>query len=246
MTAVSIITACYNSAAYLPDTARSVFDQTFSDWEWIIVDDCSTDTSADIIATLAGRDSRVKAVRLNENSGAAVSRNVGIEASRGRYIAFLDSDDLWSPQKLARQLSWMSEYGHALTHSYYEQIEENGRRTGRVVRAPDRLSYRQMLRFNRIGCLTAIYDTSLLGKVYMPLLRKRQDYGLWLKILKLCPEAICFPEVLAYYRVRSGSISRGKSGLIKYNWQLYRAVEELSVMRSAYYLGWNVIGKVLK
>lgn len=240
---VSVITPLYNSAPFLSSTIKSVVDQTIGDWEMILADDCSTDGSLDIARAYSNGDPRIRLLRLSENSGPAAARNLAVEAARGRYIAFLDSDDQWLPGKLEKQLAFMEREGVSFTHTYYEMITESGQSTGKVLRAPSELAYVDMLKSNQIGCLTVMYDTAVLGKVYMPLIRKRQDYGLWLAILKKVPRAYCLPETLALYRQRTGSVSSNKVELLSYNWRLFRQVEGLSAWRSLYYLGWNVFRK---
>lgn len=243
---VSVVTALYNSAAFIGNTIESVLAQSFTDWEMIIVDDCSTDNSAEIAAGYREKDSRIIIISLEENSGAAVSRNKAIEAAKGRYIAFLDSDDRWHPQKLEKQLAFMQKRHFSFTHTWYEKYNEAGKSLGAIVTPPESMNYKSLLKSNRIGCLTVIYDTEKLGKVYMPLIRKRQDYGLWLKILKKDIIIHVFPENMALYRVRSGSISENKLEMVKYNWMLYRKVEKFSLIKSAYYLSWNVFRKLGK
>jgi len=243
---VSIVTPICNSEKYLAPTVESIISQSISDWELVLVDDCSTDNSGFIAQRYKDQDSRIRLIRLEQNYGAAVARNTAIEAAQGRYIAFLDSDDQWLPQKLEKQIIFMEKHNYAFTHSWYEKQDETGKPLGQKVCAPERLNYYDMLKSNQIGCLTACYDTDKLGKVFMPLIRKRQDYGLWLKILKKEPFVYCLPEFLALYRVRSSSVSSNKVEMLKYNWQLYRHIEKLSVLRSAYYLGWNIARKVLR
>ena len=180
---VSIIIACYNSEKYLSETINSVLNQTYKNWELLLVDDCSTDNTISVIEPFQKKDTRIKLFRQRQNSGAAVTRNKAIKEAKGRFIAFLDSDDLWLPQKLEKQIGFMLKNGYSLTHTAYEIIENNGKATNKTIRSKPVLTYNNMLFSNKIGCLTAIYDRGKLGKVYMPQIRKRQDYGLWLKIL---------------------------------------------------------------
>ncbi|CAM3614025.1 glycosyltransferase family 2 protein [Halomonas lysinitropha] len=243
---VSIITPVFNATPHLEETLNSVLAQSSPDWEHILIDDGSQDGSAAIIKRYAASDSRITLIRLEKNAGAAVARNAGIEAAKGRFIAFLDSDDLWLPEKLSAQVAFMESTGAALSYTGYEVMKEDGERTGEVSTAAASLSYRDMLRYNQIGCLTAMYDTRQVGKVYMPELRKRQDYALWLRILRQTGTARGLDQVLALYRQRSGSISRNKLDLIRYHWRLFREFEELSVARSAYYLAWNILGRLVK
>ncbi|MDR5886709.1 glycosyltransferase family 2 protein [Vreelandella janggokensis] len=246
MPEVSIVTPCYNSLDVIQDAIISVRNQTFKDYEHIIVDDCSTDGSYDFLISLSLEDPKVRVLRLKVNSGAGVARNEAIRVAEGRYIAFLDSDDIWLPSKLEKQLFFMKNNKITLSYTSYEKIYESGARTGVVVSPPLKLSYAEMLKSNQIGCLTAIYDAGELGKVFMPLIRKRQDYGLWLKILKLTPCAMGLAEPLALYRNRERSISSNKFGLLKYNWILYRQFEKLSFLESLYYLLCDIKSKLFK
>lgn len=244
MVQVSVIMPLYNAVPYLGEAVQSVQAQTLSDWELLIVDDASSDGSADLAADAARHDPRIRLLRHAQHAGAAVARNTAITAACGRYIAFLDSDDRWLPQKLARQTAFMQATASAFTCSSYATITADGRFTGRIRTAPARITYRELLRSNRIGCLTVIYDAQQLGKVFMPLLSHRQDYALWLQLLKRLPAADCLPDVLAHYRVRQQSLSRSKVLLLAHNWQLFRRAEGFGRVQSAYYLGWNIWRKL--
>lgn len=233
---VSIITPLYNGEQFILDTIESVLVQSNQEWEMIIVNDHSTDHSLAIAEECAKNEPRIKVITLPVNSGPAVARNRAIKEAKGRYIAFLDSDDLWHPKKLERQIKFMQENDHAFSFTYYEQMNEQGDSSGKIIAPPDKVNYEDMLKAGHIGCLTAIYDTRKLGKAYMPLIKKRQDYGLWLELLKEEQYAYCLPEVLAFYRVRKSSLSSNKLKLLKYNWKLLREIEHLSVIKSLYYL----------
>jgi len=243
---ISIITPLCNSEKYIAKTIESVLNQNYDNWEMIIVDDFSTDCSTNIVKKYSNNDPRIKLIKLQNNSGAAVARNIAIENSSGKYIAFLDSDDVWLPQKLEKQINFMQKNNYLFTFSYYGKIDEDDTSLNKIIKAPDVLNYKKLLTDCKIGCLTAIYDSENLGKIYMPLIRKRQDYGLWLKILKKGIKAYCYPELLAYHRIRTNSISSNKLNLVKYNWTLFREIEDLSFFRSTYYLSWNIINKLLK
>lgn len=240
---VSIITACYNSEKHISDTIISVLNQTYQNWELLLVDDCSTDSTMSIINNFEKLDARIKGFKLSKNSGAAVTRNKAIKEANGRFIAFLDSDDIWLPHKLEHQIEFMLVNTYNFTHTAYEFIDKFGNISAKTIRPAAVLSYNDMLYSNKIGCLTAIYDQSQLGKIYMPLLRKRQDYGLWLKILKAGEKAYGLPEVLSQYRKTEGSISSNKINLIRWNWKLLREVERMSLMKSTYYLICNIVLK---
>ncbi|WP_027339026.1 glycosyltransferase family 2 protein [Halonatronum saccharophilum] len=243
---ISIVTPLYNSEDYISKTIESVLGQTHQNWELIIVDDCSSDNGVQIVRKYQKQDSRIKLIELKKNSGSAVARNTAIREADGRYIAFLDSDDLWHPQKLEKQIKFMKDNNYAFSFTKYQHMTEESNLVNKYINVPERLSYRRALLINPIGCLTVIYDTKQLGKVYMPLIRKRQDYGLWLKILKREGYGYGLNENLAYYRLRSNSLSASKINLVKYQWKLYREIEELSILESIFYLGCVSMSKVLK
>ncbi len=228
---VSIITPTYNAARFVHETIRSIQRQTCGDWEMLITDDNSTDATPALIDQIASEDGRIRVFKLNTNSGAGVARNNSIKQAQGRYIAFCDSDDQWMPDKLERQIAFMQKHDLALTYASYTRIDEEGKPVG-LVHCRPRLSYQDMLRNNYIGCLTAMYDTDKVGKVYMPDIRKRQDWALWLKIIKEHGDARGLDETLAIYRARSGSISSNKLEMVKYNWIIYRDLERLGLIRT--------------
>lgn len=228
---VSIITPSYNTSKYIEATIKSVLDQDFESWEMIIVDDKSSDGSPEIIKPYSAKDSRIILIENKANAGAAISRNLAIQRSKGRFIAFLDSDDLWLPNKLSMQVNFMLENNFGFTYSAYDKINESGDQIGQI-QVPSKVSYDELLKTCSIGCLTAIYDTAVLGKVYMPIIDKRQDYGLWLSLLKKLSFAYGIQEVLAIYRVRNNSISSNKFIAAKYQWKIYREIEKLSLFSS--------------
>jgi len=231
---ISIITPSYNSKRFIKATIESVLSQTYENWEMIIVDDVSPDDSNEIIEEYCKQDSRIKLIKLEKNSGPAVARNRAIEEAKGRYIAFLDADDLWLPEKLEQQLSFMKENNLSFTYSAYKLIDEKDSDLG-VFIPPMQASYSSILKTNPIGCLTAIYDTKKLGKIYMPNILKRQDYGLWLKILKQINTTKGILEPLAIYRIRKNSVSSNKLKAASYQWKIYREVEKLNLFKSFYY-----------
>jgi teichuronic acid biosynthesis glycosyltransferase TuaG len=229
---VSIITPAWNSARFIGQAIGSVVAQTFRDWEMTIVDDCSVDDTCGIVEGFMKTDPRIRLIRLGKRSGPAVARNTAIEAASGRYIAFLDSDDMWLPEKLERQLRFMEERGCIFSYSSYKKMNEGGNITSGPLKFPAETSYELLLRSNCIGCLTAVYDAGKIGKVYMPLIEKRQDYGLWLRILAMGHTARLLDECLAVYRVRPGSISNNKLKAAYYQWMIYRKLEGLSLLKS--------------
>lgn len=236
---------CHNSGRFLIESLASVRSQTFDLWELIVVDDCSDDNSIEILKDFSAKDPRIKIIQLVKNSGAAVARNAGIAKAKGRYIAFLDSDDIWLPHKLEYQLGFMQSNAVAFSYSSYTKMDEFGRRLG-CVGAPEKLDYLDLLKVCSIGCLTAMYDSEMLGKVYMPISTKREDYATWLYILKKTDYAYGISDVLAQYRVYSTQSSAKKLKMAKENWYLYREIEKLGVMRSAYYFTHYALRGVLR
>ncbi|MEN3036863.1 MAG: glycosyltransferase family 2 protein [Candidatus Methanosuratincola petrocarbonis] len=230
---VSIITPCHNSSEFISQTIDSVLAQKYENWEMILVDDRSTDNTVQIIEDYMKRDSRIRLIKLEKNCGPAVARNRAIEEARGRYIAFLDSDDIWLPEKLEKQINFMSENDVSLCYSSYYLIDENGSDRGIFI-TKETATYTELLKTCFIGNLTAIYDAGKLGKQYMEDVG-HQDYTLWLKILKSGASARGILEPLAKYRLRSRSISSNKIKAARWQWNIYRKIEKLSLHRSIYY-----------
>lgn len=219
---VSIITPTYNSEAFIAQTIASVQNQTYQNWEMIIVDDGSIDNTAAIVVEKTKEDSRIQFFKLGNNSGAGVARNYAIDKASGRYIAFLDSDDLWKVDKLEKQLNFLLTNNLVFTYSFYECINEEGKNLNKKVEAPLKLSYRQLFFCNYVGNLTGIYDANYFGKIPISPIRKRQDWIMWLTVVKKIKTAKVTPESLAYYRIRQESISSSKIDLLKYNLNVYR------------------------
>ncbi|GLI56799.1 glycosyl transferase [Propionigenium maris DSM 9537] len=240
----SIITPMYNAEQYIGETICSILDQTYANWEAIVIDDNSTDNGAEIVEKFVEKDSRIKLIKLQENVGGAVARNMGIKAAKGDYIAFLDSDDLWHPEKLNKQVQFMENNNYSLTYTWYEKIDVNGNSLEKIMRSKNRVNYEEMLKYNYIGCLTAMYSVKRLGKIYMPEIGKRHDYALWLEILKRTEFAYCLEETLAQYRLVQGSLSSSKISLINYHWALFRRIEKFGPIKSSYYLIYNIINRL--
>ena len=232
---VSIIMPAYNCMEYIAQSIRSVQNQTYRNWELIVADDNSTDGTVDTVRSIAADDNRIQLLETDINLGPAAARNRAINAARGDYIAFLDSDDIWFPDKLRRQISFMEQTGYDFTYTAYEKINERGDRLGVVISAPKSVNYSSMLyQGDPIGNLTVVYNAEKLGKFYVPDIKKRNDYALWLKIMHDCDRAYGLNEVLASYRVRAGSISSTrKSELLKYYWKLYHDIENLSNVKAS-------------
>lgn len=242
---VSIITPSYKSEKFISETIESVLAQTYTNWEMIIVDDVSPDNSNTVIEKYSKNDHRIKLIKLEQNSGPAIARNRAIQEAKGRYIAFLDADDLWKPEKLEKQLRFMQEKDCALSYSSYETMTEQGSPFNKFILPPLKISYKDLLKSNNIGCLTAVYDTKKVGKVFMPLINKRQDYGLWLKILRQVDFAYGIDESLAVYRIMSNSVSSNKLKLLKYHYKLFTECENISSISALYYLMWNILTKFI-
>lgn len=244
---VSIIMPSYNTEKYISESIESIIAQTYKNWELLIIDDCSEDLTIQIIQKYLKVYPNIFLIQLEKNSGAAVSRNKGIEKANGEYIAFLDSDDLWEENKLEIQINFMKENNCAFSFTEYMEIDEMGNDLGILIKVPVKaITYRSYLLTNPIGCLTAVYSVKKIGKVYMPLIRKRQDAALWLRILNTGKKAYPIKENLAKYRIRKSSISSNKINLIKYQWALYRKIEKLSLIESIFYLSSTVIVKLFK
>lgn len=218
---VSIIMPNYNSAKYLQDTIGSVIAQTYSNWELLFVDDCSTDDSIKIVESFC--DPRIKIFKNEVNSGAAVSRNYALRQAQGRWIAFLDSDDLWEEEKLSKQLGFMNENGYAFTYTYYK-VCNNGVWENFVRVSPKKVTLRKLYNYCYFSTITVVYDREKIGLLQIPDIKKRNDYALWLIALKKC-DAYLYPEVLSYYVRHGGSLSTVPvRKLLKYHYQVFHKV----------------------
>lgn len=233
---VSIITPSYNSAKFIAETIQSVQNQTYPNWEMIIVDDGSSDETENVVLSIIQNDKRIQFHKLSQNSGPAVARNTGIEKASGDYMTFIDADDIWFPTFIENNIKTIRETGIPFVFSSYRRANEQLEFVYSDFIVPNKVSYSDILKSNSISCLTAFLDIKKLGKKYMPLIRKRQDMGLWLNYLKVIPFAHGIQETQAIYRIRENSLSRKKSDLIKYQWQFYRNVEKLNVFQSTYYM----------
>ncbi len=221
---VSIIMPNYNCDRFIEETINSVLAQTYCNWELLIVDDCSSDRSIEIINSYCAIDERIKLFVNDTNKGAAASRNLALREASGEWIAFLDSDDIWLPQKLEKQISFMNENDFSFSFSKYRQIDEESNRLGIIVTGPKKISKKKMKYCCcYLGCLTVMYKTATVGLVQIDeSIRKRNDDAMWLQVRKRA-DAYFLDDILAEYRVRKGSISHdGKWNLIKYHYMLYR------------------------
>lgn len=240
---VSIITPVYNAEKFLDETIESVLKQTYESYEYLLIDDCSTDNSSSIIKKYANGNPKVKYIKLDKNSGAAVARNAGIKKSNGRFIAFIDSDDVWYPTKLEKQLNYMSQNNVGFTYTKYVRLSEEGE----LLSAPDfpkRLDYSGLLKNTAIACSTVMIDRDLIGDFRMPLVRKGQDTATWLKILKTYDYAYLVDEVLNKYRTREGSLSSNKISALKRTWNTYRNIEKLPLFKALYYYIYYIVNAI--
>ncbi len=231
---VSVVMPAYNAAATLRSSMESVFAQTHTEVELLVIDDRSKDATWEIVQEVAARDPRVVPIRQTRNGGVAAARNAGLDAATGTHIAFLDSDDRWHPDKLATQLAHLRETGAAISYTAYRRFDESGR-TLSIVRPPAAVGYVDMLKSNRIGNLTGLYDRAL-GEARFQRIG-HEDYVFWLALVRKAGIARRVPTdaPLADYLVRSGSLSADKTKAAKWQWNIYREVEKLDPIRSAWY-----------
>ncbi|WP_415331248.1 glycosyltransferase family 2 protein [Clostridium perfringens] len=228
---VSIIMPSYNTAKYISETIESVQSQTYPFWELIIVDDCSTDNTDEVVKPYL-LDDRIRYLKNDSNSGAAISRNRALREARGRWIAFLDSDDLWKAEKLENQIDFMEKNNYKFSYTKYVEIDENSNLRGVMISGPKRITKTGMYNYCWPGCLTVMYDRYFIGDIQIIDIKKNNDYAMWLKI---CKKADCYlyPKVMAKYRKRSGSISNHSYiQLMKWHYKLFRESDECSNIRS--------------
>ena len=243
---VSIITPAYNAVAYIAETIESVLAQTYTNWEMLIVNDCSKDNTAEIVESYAKKDKRIKLINLKQNSGAAAARNTAIQNAKGRYIAFLDSDDLWKKEKLQKQIEFMQQNGYAFTCTSYEHFKDAKENIQNQVQIPNSLNYQQALKGNQIGCLTVMLDRKQIQNIHFTK-DKHEDYILWLNILKQGITAYGIQESFALYRTgNSKSISSNKLQSALWTWKVYRESQKLSVVKSMYYMLFYLVNGVRK
>ena len=229
---VSIITPFYNSSKFIDECVNSVISQSYTNWELLIVDDYSDDNSKELLLNLEKRDERIQVIFLDNNIGAANARNVAILKAKGKYIAFLDSDDSWDYQKLDKQISFMIKNEIAFSYTSYQSISENGLDIIGVINAPYKMAYNNYLKNTIIGCLTVVIDIEKVGDFEMPSIRSSHDMALWLLIMKRGFDAYGLNENLANYRIVSTSNTSSKLDAAKDVWRVYRQFERLSFFYS--------------
>ena len=239
---VSIIMPSYNCDQYVESSIRSVQAQTYKNWEIIFMDDSSTDNTVRLVSSLREKDPRIRLYKNKGNLGAAVSRNNALREAKGRWIAFLDSDDLWEPTKLEKQVRFMEENGYKFSYTCYSEMDGNGNDTGVIVSGPSKVTKTGMFAFCWPGCLTVMYDANEIELLQIEDIKKNNDYAMWLKV---CKKADCYllPEVLAKYRRgRSGSVSSHSiNTMIKWHYKLFREAEKMGVFSSLWHTGVNLV-----
>lgn len=234
---VSIIMPTYNCAAFIEDSLKSVLAQHYKNWELLIVDDCSTDNTKSVLAPYLAKYPNIHYTCLEKNSGPDAARSMALKQAKGAYVAFLDSDDLWMPDKLSLQIDFMKKNKVAFSATGYELIQEDNSSEGVALLPPEKTNYDKMLRLScPIGNLTVMYDRRVIGDQQVPSIKKRNDFALWLQILHKTDACYGMPNVLGKYRVRKSSISRNKLTLLSYHWDLYYHIEKLGVVKSVWYI----------
>ena len=237
---VSIIMPSYNTSSYIQETIQSVVNQTYQNWELIIVDDCSSDDTDEIIKPYL-KDTRISYYKNNKNLGAALSRNKALMVAKGRWIAFLDSDDLWIPDKLHKQILFMKEYNYHFSYTKYEEINEKSEPIGLIVSGPSKITRIGMYLYCWPGCLTVMSDRDAIGTIQVSDIKKNNDYAMWIKVSKKS-DCHLLSEVLSLYRKRSGSISNhGYFKLIRWHYKLWNEANEMNIIVSLLFTILNLI-----
>lgn len=243
---VSIIMPSYNTASFIAESIQSVQAQTYTDWELIIVDDCSIDNTGDVVAPFL-KESRIKYLNNEKNSGAAVSRNRALREAKGKWIAFLDSDDLWMPDKLKKQISFMEENDYHFSYTRYSEIDVDGKRNGLTVTGPKHITKTGMYNYCWPGCLTVMYDAETVGLIQIADIKKNNDYAMWLKV---CRKADCYlldEDLALYRRGRAGSVSTHSiKTMMGWHYKLYREAEKENLILSTWNTGRNLLFGTIK
>lgn len=243
---VSIIMPSYNTANYIRKTIKSVISQTYENWELIIVDDCSTDNTDEVVSPFL-KDQRIRFLKNEKNSGAAISRNRALREAKGKWIAFLDSDDLWMPDKLKKQIRFMKTNDYYFSYTNYIEIDEQSNPNGRVVTGPQKITRAGMYRYCWPGCLTVMYDAEKVGLIQIADIKKNNDYAMWLKVCKKVDCYLLNETMAAYRRGRSGSIStHGYKMLILWHYKLFKEAEQKNCFVSFVFTIRNLIWGLYK
>lgn len=243
---VSIIMPSWNTAKFIGETIQSVKNQTYTNWELLIVDDCSTDNTDEIVASF--KDDRIRYFHNEKNSGAALTRNKALREAKGEWIAFLDSDDLWAPTKLEHQINFMKKNGYSLSFTEYEKIDEESKPLNIYVSGPEKVNKRKMYNYDYIGQLTMMYSAKIFGLIQIKDIKKNNDYAIRLQLYKQSGTcAYLLKENLAKYRVRKVSISHDKfRRKFKSHYDLFHICDEKIAIVAMWYTCWNMFYGVLK
>jgi len=243
---VSVIVPVYNAESFLEDTIQTVLNQTYTNWEMICINDSSKDNSVEIIEKYVKLDNRIKLINLEKNSGVSIARNTGVNASNGKYIAYLDADDLWEKEKLEKQVKFMQSGNYEFSFTGYEFADENGIANGKIVKIPEKMNYKQALKNTTIWTSTVMLNVEKLGKelIQMPVFKRGEDSATWWKILRQIEYAYGINEVLSYYRRTNTSLSANKIMAIKRTWYIYRKEEKLGFFSSLYNFAWYIFNAV--
>lgn len=238
---VSIIMPSYNTASFIAESIRSVLAQSYKDWELIIIDDCSPDNTDDVVRPYLS-DERIRYLKNEKNSGAAVSRNRALREAKGKWIAFLDSDDLWMPDKLEKQISFMEKHYYHFSYTNYAEIDVDGKRSGVSITGPKKITKAGMFNYCWPGCLTVMYDRDTVGLIQIADIKKNNDYAMWLKV---CRKADCYlldEELALYRRGRAGSVStHGIKTMIGWHYKLYHEAEGQNPVISVFNTSRNMV-----
>ena len=241
---VSVIMPSFNTAKFIKESINSVLAQTYKNFEFIIIDDCSTDNTDEVVAKY--NDDRIKYLKNEQNSGAAFSRNRALREAKGKWIAFLDSDDLWEPLKLEKQIRFMEDNDYHFSYTNYIEIDEESRPNGKIITGPKKITKCGMKNFCWQGCLTVMYDAEYIGLIQIENIAKNNDYAMWLKIIRKA-DCMLLGENLAKYRKREGSISNHNfTKLIKWHYILYHDCEKMNPVSAFLMTGRNLFFGFLK
>ncbi len=244
---VSIITPSYNCAKFVEETIQSILSQTYTNWELLFQDDCSTDNTKEIVTKYAEKDLQIKYECNAKNSGAAITRNNALRRAKGKWIAFLDSDDIWLPDKLEKQIKFMQDNNYHFSYTGYCEINELSKEIGKLISGPKHITKVGMFCFCWLGCLTVMYDREHIGLIQIADIKKNNDYAMWLKVCKKADAYLLDEPLAKYRRGRIGSIStHGYITLIKWHYKLFRESEQLGVVASAFITFVNLVCGVFK
>ena len=246
-TLVSIIMPAFNAGKTIKKSIESVFNQSYKDWELIIVNDASTDNTQEIVESLIKKEKRIHLIRPKKNIGCALARDKGIKASNGRWIAFLDADDLWLPKKLEAQIAFQKKNKAVLTYTQYRRINQFGR-LGRIIRSPGQVTYKELLKSNFIGNSSVLFDTknTSIEKILLGYPLRYDDYARWLNISRDHGPMACLDDVLMLYFYNTQTDSANKFKSLSKNWQVLRASQKLSVVKSIYYVLHIIVNGIKK